>query len=273
MKNDKKNIKETKKEPLTKEQATELAAKMTKESAGRYIIAMASAGNTKLSLKDLKKDTKEKAFNTFCVAWDKPAEDGMVLAKVESFRVDKNNNVYMVARPMVSLKNIKSLFASNVWSFIMPYEVMWQPYGAKAAKEADRLNVDAVYEKWGYEKGEDEAASRKQVWEDMAAGKFGFEDLSKTLNSLTQYETYAKKMYKDWKEGRLDELTYLKDRLEREDMSERAMTEFCEKEHAAYVKLGMSGANNIAEEAEAVIKHYKEIKAAEKEARKAAKSK
>ena len=57
----------------------------------------------------------------------------------------------------------------------------------------------------------------------------------------------------------------------REEMTEKDMVQFCEKEHEAYKKLGLTGAASIAEEAETVIAYYADLHEKEKEAKKEAK--
>lgn len=268
MKNVKKEVKETK--PLTKEQAEALAKKMTEEGAGKCVIGVATKGETKLTLKDLVKDTKEQKFRTFCITRDKAKESGLVLAKINGFRVDKANNVYMIADIVLSLRDVEHVFTSGVWAMYLSCGVMWEPYGKNVRKQPEHLNIENAYKVLGYKRTGEDAVKRLQIWEDMLAGKFQFSTLSDALNVPTECEVYAKNLYRMWKSGDLDSLTYLRDRMDREEMSEKALAVFCEKEHEAYVKLGMTGAASIAEEANMVMAFYKEKNAREKEERRAA---
>lgn len=266
-------VEETKKEPMTKEQATAKAAELAAEGVGRYILAWANPGSTKLTLKSLKKDDTDEKFKMFCVSWDEVTMDGLVLAKIEGFRIDKKNNIYMVAKPMLELKEVKALFNSGVWDFFLPYDVMWQPYGTSREVTHECFNVDNAYKKLGYEVTENEADVRHQMWNDMINGKFTFVKLTRMLNTANTYQIEARKLYKAWKGNNLSITPLLKSRLDREEMKEKELVEFLAKEHAAYEKLGLTGAKNLFEEAEVVIAHYAKIREAEKAAKKTAKLK
>jgi len=265
------NKKENQNKPMTKEEAEALVAGLSTCGVGKYVLAWANSGKTNLILKDINKYSFDPLLKMFCISWDEVNMDGLVLAKIESFRVDKKNNVYIVVKPMLSLNDAKHLFVSAVWEFFIECGVMWKPYNRKRDVVHEHFNVAEAYRKLGYEKGEDETATRVSMWNDMIDGKFSFNALSQALNTANTYEKDASRLYKMWRNKRLFMYPMLKARLDRENFKEKQMVEFLKKESEAYARLGLTGTEDSIEKAEAVMLHYNEMHNKQKEEAKAAK--
>lgn len=253
-------------------QAAEAEVAALAEGKGRYVLVSAQEGKTRVYLKDLKKDTKKEQFKMFCISWDKFEKGGLYIAAIEDFRIDKNNHVYMVVKAAFPMKGIKNPFMNNVLHLAFLCGSMWKPYGKVNMKaEGICYNEDAALTKFGCDL-EDRDKGRMELWEKLTDGTLTAEEVERAFNMKPDWERNAKLLQDMFRSGIGDTCPMLEKRMARDNMNKKDLEEFCKKEHEAYVKLGFSGAANIAEEAEAVISHYVKIREAEKAEKKAKKA-
>lgn len=240
-------------------EAEEFRKKVADESVGKYVVATVSKNNsTSFKLVDLNSESDEPMLRLFAVTWDDPQDKGAYICQIEGVRLDKKNHPYLVIKPVHNLGEIH--YKSLVWDFFLPCGVLWDYYGTERPDNKDKkMNVMKAYSLFCPSDESDDTSLRQKIFMGVLNGDVRMAALNNALNRRDSYENAA--MYTRKRFERDQSLPpFLTKRMKRENMNFHKLVEFFEREHESYVKLGLTGAKSLIDEAEAVMSYYNDKK-------------
>lgn len=243
----------------------EMAKKQTGAMKGQYIVVkVADRTSNRVEITPLNAGMSVMERRRFTIMTDKVKSEGFWLCSIDSYKVDKNDHMFLVVKPLSCIGD-RFNYWSVVWDWLLSTGVCWNCYGG-ARRTDDKYNEAAVLESF-------KVRSSADVVKLLAEDKTELQDVEELLHTPTEVEIsadYVRDMYAMNLEAFAAKYPNLKRRIESEEGDVlRNIGNLLVKWRASYIKLGLEGKDSYVEQAEDVIAYYREQNAAQKELAKA----